>query len=66
MSFTSDWCYPTVESKYIARALNAAGCDVSFLEIETKKGHDAFLLDEPEFNNTLAGIINRAAAEAKL
>ena len=66
MSFTSDWCYPTVESKYIARALNAAGCDVSFLEIETKKGHDAFLLDEPEFNNTLAGIINRTAAEAKL
>lgn len=66
MSFTSDWCYPTVESKYIARALNAAGCDVSFLEIETKKGHDAFLLDEPEFNNTLAGIINRAAQEAGL
>ena len=28
-------------------ALNAAGARVSFLEIETDKGHDAFLLDEP-------------------
>ncbi len=57
MSFTSDWCYPTEESKYVARALNGAGVDVSFLEIETHKGHDAFLLDEPEFKQALAGFV---------
>lgn len=57
MSFTSDWCYPTEESKYIARALNGAGVDVSFVEIETSKGHDAFLLDEPEFKQALKGFV---------
>ena len=66
ISFSSDWCYPTVESKYIARALNAAGCDVSFLEIETSKGHDAFLLEEPEFNKTLAGFVESMAKESGL
>jgi homoserine O-acetyltransferase len=66
MSFTSDWCYPTVESKYIARALNAAGCNVSFIEIASNKGHDAFLLDEPEFKATLAGYLQNIAAEKNL
>ena len=46
-SFTSDWLYPTPESRDIVRALNAAGARASFVEIETDKGHDAFLLDEP-------------------
>jgi len=57
ISFTSDWCYPTEESKYVARALNGAGVDVSFVEIETSKGHDAFLLDEPEFKQALKGFV---------
>lgn len=57
MSFTSDWCYPTEESKHVARALNGAGVDVSFVEIETSKGHDAFLLDEVEFKEALAGFV---------
>lgn len=57
ISFTSDWCYPTEESKYVARALNGAGVDVSFVEIETSKGHDAFLLEEPEFEDSLKGFV---------
>ncbi|MFN3230915.1 MAG: homoserine O-acetyltransferase [Alphaproteobacteria bacterium] len=63
-SFTSDWLYPTSESKSVVRALNAAGAPVSFVEIETDKGHDAFLLDEPEFHDVLRGFLN-AAAEAR-
>ena len=57
VSFTSDWCYPTEESKYIVRALTAAAVDASFVEIETSKGHDAFLLDEPEFKSALEGFV---------
>jgi homoserine O-acetyltransferase len=49
VSFTSDWLFPTSESRAIVQALNAGGGRVSFAEIETDKGHDAFLLDEPEF-----------------
>ena len=37
-------------------ALNAAAANVSFVEVETDKGHDAFLLDEPEMFRTLAGL----------
>ncbi len=48
ISFTSDWLFPPVENKRIAHALNAVAAQVSFVEIKTDKGHDAFLLDEPE------------------
>jgi homoserine O-acetyltransferase len=60
-SFTSDWLYPTVENREIVRALNGVAANVSFVEIETDKGHDAFLLDEPEFLRTLAGFLQGAA-----
>jgi homoserine O-acetyltransferase len=60
-SFTSDWLYPTVESRTIVRALNAAGARASFVEIETDRGHDAFLLDEPVLRAALGGFLDSAA-----
>src|SRR5499427_9435851 len=62
MSFTSDWLFPTRESREIVHALNAAAANVSFVEIESDKGHDAFLLDEPEMFRTMAGFLKGAAA----
>ena len=38
--------------------LNASGADVSYSEIVTDKGHDSFLVDEPEFLKTLKGFID--------
>ncbi len=64
VSFTSDWLFPTPESKKIVHALNAGGANVSFVEFDTDKGHDAFLLDVPEMFSTLRGFIG-AAAEAR-
>ncbi|MCP1336331.1 homoserine O-acetyltransferase MetX [Futiania mangrovi] len=64
ISFTSDWLFPTVESRRIVQALNAVAADVSFVEIETDRGHDAFLLDEPEMFRTLRGFL-QSAAEAR-
>lgn len=61
-SFTSDWLFPTRESRLIVHALNAAAANVSFVEIESDKGHDAFLLDEPEMESTLRGFLKGAAA----
>jgi homoserine O-acetyltransferase len=49
VSFTSDWLFPTSEARAIVHALNASSARVSFAEIETDRGHDAFLLDVPEF-----------------
>jgi homoserine O-acetyltransferase len=61
VSFTSDWLYPTRESKEIVQALNAVAANVSFVEIESDKGHDAFLVNEPEFFATVGGFIRAAA-----
>jgi homoserine O-acetyltransferase len=61
VSFTSDWLYPSHESQTIVRALNAAGARVSFVEIASGKGHDAFLLDEPVLRAALAGFLDSAA-----
>ncbi len=60
LSFTSDWLYPTAESRAIVRALNAAGCRAGFVEIKSDKGHDAFLLDEPVMHNAMAGFLGAA------
>jgi homoserine O-acetyltransferase len=61
ISFTSDWLFPTAESRAIVHALNAAGARVSFAEIKTDKGHDAFLLDEPELFAIVRGFLDAAA-----
>jgi len=66
VSFTSDWLFPTSDNRQIVHALNAAAANVSFVEIETDKGHDAFLLDEPEMFSTLKGFIGSAAAQRGL
>jgi homoserine O-acetyltransferase len=66
VSFTSDWLYPTRDNKQIVKALNAVAANVSFVEIESDNGHDAFLLDEPEFFDTMRGFYNAAALKRGL
>ncbi len=61
ISFTSDWLYPTAENRAIVHALNAVAANVSFVEVETDKGHDAFLLEEPEFFATMRGFLDGCA-----
>lgn len=61
VSFTSDWLFPTSDSRQIVHALNAAGASVSFVEIESDKGHDAFLLEEPNLFATARGFLDAAA-----
>jgi homoserine O-acetyltransferase len=58
ISFSSDWLYPTKNSKDIVIALNASGANVAFAEIKTDKGHDSFLVKEPEFLETLKGFLD--------
>ena len=61
VSFTSDWLFPTSEARAVVHALNAGGASVSFVEIETDKGHDAFLLDLPDLVATSRGFVESAA-----
>ncbi len=60
-SFSSDWHYTPEDSKTLVRALNAADIETSYVSLETDKGHDAFLLEEPEFEIAIAGFISAAA-----
>jgi len=61
VSFTSDWLYPTRDNREIVQALNAVAANVSFVEVESDKGHDAFLLEEPELFATVRGFLGAAA-----
>ena len=61
VSFSSDWLFPTSESRTILKALNKVEADVSFIEIQSDKGHDSFLLDVPEFHSIIKGFIEGAA-----
>jgi len=65
-SFSSDWLFTTSQSRELVHAFNAAGAPVSFVEIETDKGHDAFLLDEPVMFSALNGFLCSAARERNL
>ena len=58
ISFTSDWLYPTSENREIVIALNSLGKDVGFAEIKSDKGHDSFLLNVPDFLNTIKYFLN--------
>lgn len=57
VSFDTDWLYPTSESRTIVHALNAAGAPVSFVELSSPFGHDAFLLESPELDRVIAGFL---------
>ncbi len=61
VSFSSDWLFSTAESRRLVRALSAAAANVSFSEVKSDKGHDAFLLDEPEFAAIMRGFIDGMA-----
>lgn len=63
ISFDTDWLYPTAESRRIVHALNAAGAEVSFVELSSPFGHDAFLLECPEMNRIVDGFLRAGAGK---
>ncbi|MEL6963513.1 MAG: homoserine O-acetyltransferase, partial [Pseudomonadota bacterium] len=66
LSFSSDWLFPTAESRELVRALTSVAANVSSCEFETDRGHDSFLLDEPEFHRVVSGFLDGAASAAGL
>ena len=63
VSFTSDWLYPTYQSKAMVQAMKKNGLDVSFCEIEAKWGHDAFLLPSERLSALIKGFLERVQSE---
>lgn len=63
VSFTSDWLYPTYHSKELVAALTAVGADVTYLDIQSTWGHDAFLLEVETMTHLLDSFLQRLAQE---
>jgi homoserine O-acetyltransferase len=66
VSFTSDWLYPTYHSKELVTALTAVGADVSYLDIQSTWGHDAFLLEVDTMTRLIESFLNRLSREEKV
>jgi homoserine O-acetyltransferase len=64
-SFTTDWRFSPQRSEEIVNALVAVGRDVSYAEIDTDKGHDAFLIDIPEYLRLFSAYMHRVANEVE-
>ncbi len=65
VSFTSDWLYPTYQSKALVQAMKKIGLDVSFCEIEAEWGHDAFLLPNERLAAMVKGFLDRVYNETR-
>ncbi len=65
LSFTSDWLYPTYQARAIVSALKKNGSDVSFCEIDTRWGHDAFLMPSEQMDKLIAGFLDRISHECE-
>jgi homoserine O-acetyltransferase len=63
VSFTSDWLYPTYHSKELVSALTAAGADVTYTDLQSTWGHDAFLLEVETMTALISDFLGRVVAE---
>ena len=63
ISFTSDWLYPSYQSKQMIKALKANNLDVSDIEINSSYGHDAFLVEVEGQSRLIKHFLNRIQKE---
>lgn len=59
VSFSTDWLYPGTMSKEIVRALRATGKNVVYTDIETEKGHDAFLIENDVLERNISNFLKK-------
>lgn len=58
VSITSDWLYPPYQSEEIVMALSANDIDVTYHEITSNYGHDAFLVEAGQLNYVIANFLS--------
>lgn len=63
VSFSSDWLYPSYHSKELVKALTAVNADVTYLDIESRWGHDAFLLEVDTMTALIGNFLERLAGK---
>ena len=65
LSFSSDWLFPTYQSRELVDALSSAGAEVAFAEVESPYGHDAFLLEPEAQHRFVEPFLERALSERR-
>ena len=65
-SFTTDWRFSPERSRELVRALLANRREVSYAEIDSPHGHDAFLMDEPHYHDMVRAYFDRIARDLHL
>jgi len=66
ISLSSDWLFPPSEHKAIVRALNGIAANVSYVEIKTDRGHDGFLMQEPQLLTMIERYLDSCAGKVFL
>jgi homoserine O-acetyltransferase len=61
ISFSSDWLYPSYQSKEIVRALHHNDVEVVYSELQTDAGHDAFLLESDALGRLISSFLEHGA-----
>ena len=64
VSFTTDWRFPASRSREIVKALVDRRRDVCYAEIDAPHGHDAFLLDNPQYHALVRAYFDNVASDA--
>jgi homoserine O-acetyltransferase len=60
LSFTSDWLFPSRQSRDLVRALQRNHKHVTFCEIDSPYGHDSFLIENQEMKQLVSGFLDHA------
>jgi homoserine O-acetyltransferase/O-succinyltransferase len=66
VSYTSDWLFPSYQSRQVVSALKANGADVTYCDIESDYGHDAFLLEMETMTQLVSDFLARICQEEGL
>ncbi|WP_461833629.1 homoserine O-acetyltransferase MetX [Desulfothermus sp.] len=63
VSFSSDWLYPTYQSKEMVKAMKKNGIEVNFCEIQIDYGHDSFLVPNPKLSSLVKAFLEKLSSE---
>ena len=66
ISFSSDWRFPPALSEELLQHLLAADKRASYINVQSRDGHDSFLLDNPIYHRAVSNFMTRLAKKEKL
>jgi len=62
LSYSSDWLYPPYQSQEVVHALTRQKKDVTYCNIKSDYGHDAFLLEVDAMRKLIGGFLKNVAS----